>query len=76
MERLALNGWIVYIQRDLDLLLVGNARPLSSSKEAVASLFQERKHLYQSYADIMIENNHDISAAVKQIVQEYENLEQ
>lgn len=75
MERLALNGWIVYIQRDLDRLLVGNERPLSSSKEAIASLFQERKHLYESYADTMIENNGDISAAVKQILLEYKQVE-
>ncbi len=75
MERLACNGWIVYVKRDLDLLLVDKARPLSSSKNAIAALYEERRHLYEGYSDVIIENDRDINTAVTQILQAYEALD-
>lgn len=72
VEQLALNGWIVYLRRDLDQLAIGGKRPLSSSKEALVKLYQERKHLYESSADIIVDNNHDPASALKQILNAYQ----
>lgn len=74
-ERLAGNGWIVYVKRDLDLLLVDPARPLSSGKEAIAALYEERKQRYEKAADVIVENNHDMNTTIKQIMQAYEALQ-
>lgn len=54
---LQMNGIVLYIQRDLDALLVDDARPLSSSKKAIQTLYEERKSLYESMSDAIIENN-------------------
>lgn len=68
MEYLSMNGVIFYIKRELSQLLTDDNRPLSSSKEAIAALWEERKSLYPLYADYEIENNADIDQAVKQII--------
>ena len=68
MDALKQNGIIVYIQRDLDLLVSDATRPLSKSKEAIAELYKERKALYEMYSDIVVENNQTVMDAVLQIV--------
>lgn len=68
MEYLAMNSVLFYIKRDLSQLLVDDNRPLSSSKEAIKALWEERKTLYPLYADYEIENNADINQATTQIL--------
>lgn len=67
-ELLSMNGTLFYIKRPIEQLLVDDKRPLSSSTEAIAALWQERKALYERYADFVIENNADIEQAVTQII--------
>ena len=57
MKALALNGFIIYIKRDVDKLLVGNGRPLSKDKNALLKMFEEREPLYIKYSDTSISNN-------------------
>lgn len=68
IEYLSMNGSLFYIQRDLSQLLVDDNRPLSSSKEAIKALWEERKELYSAYADFVVENNADIDQATAQII--------
>ncbi len=67
-ELLSMNGTLFYIKRPIEQLSVDDNRPLSSSKEAIAVLWKERKALYEQYADVEIENNADIEQAVTQII--------
>ncbi len=76
MELLSLNGSIFYIKRDLSALLVDKERPLSSSKEAIAALWEERKALYPLYADAVIENNADIEDAITQLLSAFTYINQ
>ncbi|MBQ9840956.1 MAG: shikimate dehydrogenase [Erysipelotrichaceae bacterium] len=69
MIALKQNGKIIYIQRDLDLLIADDTRPLSSSKEAILKLYEERKSLYEGYSDYIIENNGTIEEVVQKIVE-------
>lgn len=57
MKALALNGFIIYIKRDVDKLLVGNGRPLSKDKNTLLKMFKERDPLYIKYSDVSISNN-------------------
>lgn len=59
MDLLRQNGTIVYIHRDLDLLRTSSSRPLSSNKNDLEKLYEERLPIYRKYADIVVENNED-----------------
>ena len=48
------NGIIIYLKRDIDKLST-DGRPLSQ-KNNLAELFEKRKALYESFADISVEN--------------------
>lgn len=50
------NGYIIWVQRDIQKLSQKN-RPLSSSTEALKDLYIKRAPLYNSYADIIVDNN-------------------
>ncbi len=55
---LAQNGFVFWLYRPLEALQLGNGRPLSTSREAVAALFAQREPLYRDVADAIIENDH------------------
>lgn len=55
IETLKANGSIVYIKRKLEEL-DNSDRPLSQTK-GIAQLYEERKNLYESCADISVDNN-------------------
>ena len=57
MQALALNGFVVYIKRDLNKLLTGGNRPLSSDRSALKTMAEERFPLYEKYSDLTVENN-------------------
>lgn len=66
------NGIIIFIDRDLSLLIQKDFnRPLSSSKEAVKKLYEERYMLYNTYADIIVKNNEDLDVCINAIIDEY-----
>ena len=62
------NGVIVWIQRDLDILPT-DGRPLSQTA-SLADMYKQREPLYRSFADIVIQNNSTVEAAVEQIITE------
>ena len=69
IDALKQNGLIVYIRRDVDKLLATEDRPLSTDNEAIRKLYDSRYRLYESYADITVENNGDIEDAVNEIIE-------
>lgn len=72
IKNLKENGVIIFIDRSLDKLIgYDSNRPLSSSKEAVKKLYQERYFLYTKYADIIVKNDEDIDSCINKIIAQY-----
>ena len=71
IKNLKRNGVIFYIKRELDLLVTDN-RPLSQ-KQGVKTLYENRKGIYESVCDYIVENNGEIDSAIKEIILNYEN---
>ncbi len=72
VKNLKRNGVIVYVKRDLDLLVSDN-RPLTQ-KEGVKALYEKRKSVYESASNIIVENNGELVEAVEKVIKEYENF--
>lgn len=66
------NGIIMGIHRDLDKLISDDTRPLSSSKETIQALFEERESLYRSSRELYLENNTTLEDASKRAVSLYQ----
>ncbi|MDO5696084.1 MAG: shikimate kinase [Eubacteriales bacterium] len=47
---------VVWIRRDMAGLQVGGARPLSTSRAALAEMYEKRRPLYERYADEIVDN--------------------
>ena len=57
MQALSLNGFVVYIKRNLNKLHTGGKRPLSTDRYALKQMAAERFPLYEKYSDAAVENN-------------------
>ena len=62
------NGIIVWIKRDISSLPV-DGRPLSQL-EGVKNLYENRKHMYESFADITVDNNGSPEDAARTILEQ------
>ncbi len=62
------NGITVYVKRDLNLLST-DGRPLSKAGK-LADLFEKRKTLYESFADISVENDTTPESTAEKIQKE------
>lgn len=67
------NGVIVLLKRDFDLLEYDESRPLSSSKEALLKLYEERKDLYNNSKDVIVENNATVDEVSDKVIQVYKD---
>lgn len=74
MTYLSMNGVILFIQRDLSKLIIGEGRPLSSSFSAIEKMYHERLPLYLLYSQKTIENNTTTEYAAKQAQLAYNEL--
>ncbi|MCR4911044.1 MAG: shikimate dehydrogenase [Bacilli bacterium] len=72
IDMLKQNGTIYYINRSLNKLTPTSDRPLSSDKNKLEKLYNERKPLYLMYADKVIDNNQSVSDTVNAIIKERE----
>lgn len=70
IEYLKANGIIVFIDRPLELLYASSSRPLSSNKNDLEKLYQERYDLYCNYADVIVKNDQALELVIKQIINE------
>ena len=57
IERLKKNGVVVFIDRDVNLLMPASDRPLSSNLNDLKKLYNERYEIYKIAADIVVKNN-------------------
>ena len=64
------NGKLYFLKRNLELLTPTQSRPFSSDMEALKKRYTERLPIYESVCDVVIDNNNEISDAVKQILGE------
>ena len=69
IENLKENGKIVLLNRSLDNLIATSDRPLTATKEKLETCYLERKLLYKKFCDIVIDNNHDLTNAVDEIIE-------
>jgi len=65
------NSLIFYLQRPLDKL-ISDGRPLSSTKEKIAALFEVRSPLYESLADYKV-NSDNLEEAADEIIKIFNN---
>lgn len=62
------NGFIIYLERDLDKLSTKN-RPLSKDKKNLENLYKERKEIYESLANIKVKvQEANINKTIDQIL--------
>ena len=59
------NGVVLFLDRPLDALTVGGGRPLSSSADALRTMYAERRPLYLAAADAVVPNKTTVADAVK-----------
>ena len=59
------NGVVLFLDRPLDALTVGGGRPLSSSVDALRTMYAERRPLYLAAADAVVPNETTVADAVK-----------
>lgn len=67
MEALAANSLIIWLDRDLDLLCSSNDRPLTSNRQDLERIYQQRHRLYEMYGDIRVENNMTLDDVMKKL---------
>ena len=70
IERLKKNGVVVFIDRDVNLLMPASDRPLSNNLNDLKKLYNERYEIYRSSADIVIKNNTKINDVITKIIEE------
>lgn len=68
MKYLGENGIIVWLDRAPKNLFPTVTRPLSSTLEQIAELYEERVSLYEKYCDVVIDNNRTLSEAAEEII--------
>ena len=69
------NSIIFYIDRDFEQLIYNDDnRPLSSSKDALLQMYQERLPLYQKYCDVQVMNHDSLDTVVDTILKAYEDV--
>ncbi len=64
------NGKIVFLDRNPKKLIITDSRPLSSTYEKLAKLYEERFPIYKSVADICVDSNVGAEEAANQIIKE------
>lgn len=64
------NGIIVFLDRPLDMLITTSSRPLSSSREKLEKLYDERYDIYCSIADMRIDGGNTPAQIVRDIQKE------
>ena len=68
------NGPVFYLRRSIDVLS-GEGRPLSKSPEAIRTLYDQRRGIYESVADITVDSvEGSAEETAERIVKEWETL--
>ncbi len=73
ISKLRQNGFIVFIDRPIELLLSTDDRPLSSNKEELIKRYNERYGIYCNCADYTVKNDCKIETVIKKIKEAFLN---
>ena len=73
MTYLKMNGKIIFIDRELDDLTPTSSRPLSSSRDDLVKLYEERYPLYIRYSDRVVKNDDSLEKVTERIIKAYED---
>ncbi len=65
MRLLKGNSIVIYLQRNLQDIIINNERPLLTERSQLQKLYNERHMLYLKYADVCINNNTYIDTIMK-----------
>lgn len=65
------NGPVLYLRRPVDQLHLGAGRPLSTSREALQTMYTQRAPLYEAVADLTVENDASFTQVMHRIVEAY-----
>lgn len=68
IKYLAQNGWIFFIDCDLNLLVSDDSRPLSSTPQQLNNLYEQRLPLYKKYCDSHIDSNISFEDTIQKIM--------
>ena len=79
MKYLSQNSVIVFIVRDITRIKKSlekerDLRPLLTDEDALDRLYAKRLHLYEKYADFIVENNGSIYKACDEIIDKFKEL--
>lgn len=66
-DALKQNGIIIYLKRELSDLAV-DGRPLSAGDNAVEKLYNERKEIYESFADFTVDVSGDAQITAERVI--------
>lgn len=61
------NGTVIYLKKDISQLSV-DGRPLSKSSESVRKLYEERKDIYEAFADFIVEVSSDAEVTAERVI--------
>ncbi len=65
------NGKIYFIDRPLDMLIPTEDRPLSTSRERICKLYEQRYGLYTSLSDVRIDASADAETVTEKIFEDF-----
>lgn len=71
VRRLRQSGKVYFLDRSLDQLETDPSRPLSSSREALRQLYDQRINLYRAACDQQIENNGSADQTARRLWQDW-----
>ena len=69
MRWLCRNSLVIWLKRDLSQLYTSDSRPLSSSADAIAKMYEKRMPMYEKYADYAADNTGSLDDTVNEILQ-------
>lgn len=74
IDFMSMNGYILFIERNLEKLLCDPERPLSKSPQVLKQMYLERYPLYSTYGEKTVLNNHELEKSVLNAKKAYESL--
>ncbi len=67
-DALKQNGTVIYLKRDISLLAT-DGRPLLKDDSALQKIYNERKNIYESFADFVIEVSDDADTTAERVIE-------
>ena len=66
-DALKQNGTVIYLKKDISQLSI-DGRPLSKNAESVKRLYEERKDIYETFADFSVEVSSDAEVTTERVI--------